>query len=425
MNAYNRPPIHMSPIDILLSDVAIRIQLSQTDYDKAIARYETMQEWIDRPVSPLAGLVARMYAQGSMATGSTVAQNSDADEYDIDVMAELTIRDDSPPEVVLDTLFNAIRGEPGSRYYDMTVRHTRCVCVRYADGMHIDITPAVLIPSLQERTSWIFHHKQDAPNEPGYRLLANPYGLADYFNGRTPIERDFATFYEQRSLAYDRMTVEARAPGEPVPDQQPAYRKSRALISLQLLKRWRNVLFEGQARAKLRRPPSVLLSKLVADNAGRSSSLSGELHLQAKAILDRLIAEKSLGRLVHEVNPRCSGDVLTDRWPGDHAAQDLLIADLRDFCTKMEALRFGDLSLAQMSVILEELFGERPARSALNDYISRQGQLSRLGQAGIHPGTGRITGLITGVGGGFASGSSAARPVPAHNFYGGLARKTR
>ena len=50
-----------------------------------------------------------------------------------------------------------------------------------------------------------------------------------------------------------------------VPDQQPAYRKSRALISLQLLKRWRNVLFEGPARAKLRRPPSVLLSKLVAE----------------------------------------------------------------------------------------------------------------------------------------------------------------
>ena len=80
-----------------------------------------------------------------------------------------------------------------------------------------------------------------------------------WFKEMTPFEADFAKMFEGRAMAHDR------APGEPVPDQEPAYRKSRALIALQLIKRWRDVLFAKRERAKLRRPPSVLLSKHVAD----------------------------------------------------------------------------------------------------------------------------------------------------------------
>ncbi len=414
MNAISHFPLTgLSPIDILLSDIAIRVQLSKTDYDRAVQRYQTMQDWIDRESSPLRNSVVRMYPQGSMATGSTVARNSERDEYDIDIMTELNLPAGTPPQEVLDRLYAAIRGERGSRYYDKTVRHTRCVAVNYEDGMHIDLTPSILVPARLERTSWIFHHKHDEAGAPQKRLLANPYGLADYFNVRTPQEADFAAFYEQRSLDYDRLLIEGRAHGDPVPEQQPAYRKSRALISLQLLKRWRNVLFEKPARAKLRRPPSVLLSKLIADQAGRTRSLAEELHHQAQAILARLERERSLGRLIHEENPACREDVLTDRWPGDREAQDLMISDLRDFCAKMHTLRFGNLSLAQMSVILEGLFGERPARAALNEYVTRQGGLSQAGKSRIAPGSGRIIGT------GLAASPAYARPVPSHNFYGG------
>ena len=76
----------------------------------------------------------------SMAIGSTVARVSDRDEYDLDVIVYLNIDDDNDPEAVLSTLHAAIHGEPGSRYYDMTIRRTRCVCVSYHDGMHVDLT---------------------------------------------------------------------------------------------------------------------------------------------------------------------------------------------------------------------------------------------------------------------------------------------
>lgn len=413
MNTHNPfPAQQMSPLDIMLADISIRVQLSKTDYDKAVSRYGTLQDWIDRDDSPLAGRVTRMYPQGSMATGSTVARNSERDEYDIDIMTELDLPADTDPEIVLDLLFDAIRGERGSRYHDMTVRHTRCVAVAYADGMHVDLTPAIIVPSRVERTSWIFHHKQDAPNEPQRRLLANPFGLAAYFTANTPQDNDFASFYEQRSLAFDQMLIEGRAPGDPVPAQQPAYRKSRALISLQLLKRWRNVVYERRNRSGLRRPPSVLLSKLVADQAGPTRSLAEELHLQAAGILSRLKSERLLGRLIHEVNPTCQEDVLTDRWPGSHSAQDLMIADLEDFCAKMHALRCNGLSLMEMSKLLEQMFGERPARAAISEYVERQAALSQSGHTRVATGTGRILGA------GIAA-STPARAVPAHNFYGG------
>ena len=79
------------PIDVLLADIAISIQLSKTEYDKAVARFATMQDWIDREASPLHGMVKLMYPQGSMAIGATIARGSDKEEYDIDVIVDLDI----------------------------------------------------------------------------------------------------------------------------------------------------------------------------------------------------------------------------------------------------------------------------------------------------------------------------------------------
>ena len=69
----------------------------------------------------------------------------------------------------------------------------------------------------------------DKPEDPNVRpraLLANPWGLANWFNANTPQDPDFASFYEHRALDYDLSMIEARAPADPVPDQEPAYRKS-------------------------------------------------------------------------------------------------------------------------------------------------------------------------------------------------------
>ena len=42
-----QPPL-TNPIDVLLADVAIRVQLNRTDYDKLVDRYQTINRWIER-----------------------------------------------------------------------------------------------------------------------------------------------------------------------------------------------------------------------------------------------------------------------------------------------------------------------------------------------------------------------------------------
>jgi hypothetical protein len=127
--------------DVLLKDIARRIQLSPTDYRIAVDHYEAVDEWLNRENSPLAPYMGRIYAQGSMAIGATISSKLNNDEFDVDAVAELRIAADAPPGKVLDVLFDAINGEKGSRYYGKVTRRSRCVTIDY-DRMHLDVTPS-------------------------------------------------------------------------------------------------------------------------------------------------------------------------------------------------------------------------------------------------------------------------------------------
>ena len=97
-------PGNLIPLDVMLAEIALRIQLSPTDHGKAVDRYETVSEWIDRPDSPLHGRVEMTYAQGSMAIGATIARCSERDEYDIDAMVQLGLPRETDPELALSLL---------------------------------------------------------------------------------------------------------------------------------------------------------------------------------------------------------------------------------------------------------------------------------------------------------------------------------
>jgi hypothetical protein len=162
MDRIRREIAAYDPLDVMLADVAVRIQLSPTDYHKAVQHYDTIAEWIDREDSPLHGLVDLVYPQGGFAIGATIACHSTDDEFDIDGMSQLALSADVDPELPLALLHEAIRGDIGSSYHKMTERKTRCVTVNY-DGMHLDLTPTIRLWAREERTGFIFHSK---PNEP-------------------------------------------------------------------------------------------------------------------------------------------------------------------------------------------------------------------------------------------------------------------
>jgi hypothetical protein len=390
----------------MLADIAVRIQLSPTDYQRAVEHCHAINAWIDREDSPLHGLVEEFYAQGGFAIGATVARHTTDDEFDIDVMAQLTLPAGVDPEVPLFLLDKSIRGDRGSRYHDKADRKTRCSTVYYS-GMHLDVTPNVRVVQRMERTAFIFHSK---PSEPKQTLVANPFGFARWFLIKTPADEAFAEFFEKRSLDYDRMRLLEKADAAPVPQHMPAYRKSRAVIALQLIKRWRTLAYDRRHK-NLRRPPSVLLAYYVAERASSTRSLADELIHQVERVIALLQGAEQRRETVRAFNPTCYEDELTDRWPCDLAEQRVFLNELCAFAAQLHRLRQG-VPLAEMQCILEGLFGERPARDAVRKYIGQHKSDNDAGK-GLHIlRTGSVPAL------GSATAPATARATPRSSPFG-------
>lgn len=96
-------------VDLLPADIAIRVQLTATDYEKAVSWYQAINERPERDGSALQGHVVPLYPQGSMAIC-------------IDIVAKTRAAARLDPERVLDLLFDTTRGEPDSRYSAMSDR---------------------------------------------------------------------------------------------------------------------------------------------------------------------------------------------------------------------------------------------------------------------------------------------------------------
>ena len=420
-NVSRRPQPPLSePVDVLLADVAIRIQLSATAYGTAEQRYRTLSEWIDREGSPLQGMVQLVYAQGSMAIGATIASRLTTDEHDVDFIAQLGLPVDTPPHEVLDLLYQSIRGERGSRYYDKAERRNRCVTVDYADKMHVDVTPVIRLGGRPERESLLFHSKPKAPDEPDLTLVANAFGFAEWFKGKTSLDHKFADVFERRTGAYERLMMAAKVSSEDMPDQQPVHRKSKAVIVHQLMKRWRNVRFD---KRQTRKPPSVLMAKLTADTANNTETLSEELLHQARAMRDELRSRQEIDMLIRVENPVCAKDVLTDRWPGSLHEQAAFVADLDDLVAKADQLVAG-CSLAEMKEIMTGLFGEAPTGEAFKAFNRQVGAAVDGGHSHHNPNNGGLnlpgSGVVAGV-----TAPSVVRPTPKNTFYGMERRKKR
>ncbi len=394
------------PIDTLLADVAIRIQLAPSDQRKAEQRYATINDHLERAGSLLRGHVELLYPQGSMAVGATIASRLRTDEFDIDILAQLALPPDTAPAIALNILYHSIRGERGSRYYDMTTRNTRCVTVNYADAMHLDITAAVLLAARQPKTSVLFHHKADDPTAPSYRLAANPWGFAEWFKACTPMDHAFAKSFSRRAALWER-TILPKAMAEPVPAPQEAHEKSKAVIVLQLLKRWRNVQYDG--RKDMRRPPSVMLAKLVAEAANCTSTLCEELVHQARHLRQVIDAAHSRREKVTIANPACPDDCFTDRWPESLQDQSRFLKDIDVLLGKLEVLPTCDL--AEMRDILSDLFGENPTGAVFESYNQQLGQSIATGRSLHVPGSGRVL-MAT------AARPASATPTRAHTFFG-------
>lgn len=350
-----------------------------------------------------------------MAIRATIKARRRDDGFDIDIVAELDLPKDTPPSVALDMLFDAINGEEGSRYYGMVERQTRCVTVYFADGMHIDVTPSILLDVSDERKSQIFHAKPEEPANKHFVKTMNSWAFCDHFNAVTPTDLDFIEAYRKRVQIRDRGVVAKDADVKPVPGHATDEGgKSATVVAHQLLKRNRNVLY--QDRKDCRMPPSVMMAAIAVQTPVSGGSISEALDAISAAMLNKLEEADRNERLINVANPMCPEDSFTDRWPENLEAQAVYIRDLCLFRRQLQQLMSGTLDLEEQRILLAEMFGEGPAERVIKDYAESIGIAVQTGRRRNLP-SGRVAP---------ASLSAAAVSAPAvarpHTFYGGVWR---
>lgn len=368
----------IDPLDGILIDIARRIQVPKTKHEEAVDHYLGLCAHVDRKGGPLEGKVRECYPSGSFSIAAAIYSHVRSMQHDVDVVVEVEFPIWTDPAWMLDQLHKAVKGDPGSRYYDFKVtRNSRCVTVTYPDGVTVDLMPVARIPGGPERSGKLFHH--NAKRDEKFTKEVNPKAFTLHFNARIKSSDIFASRYRTRRLLADGL-LDTRAETQPMPDHVPIEEKSPRLVAIQLLKRFRDIQFRKRDG---RCPPSVVIAAMALDAGQMSDSLCEELiaiatHMQRE--IDT--AEREHRRLV-VANPAHAADIFTDRWPEDRGAQQLWKDDLVRLVRHLKTLRGREWDPQQLKNILRELFGEAPADRAFEDHYRGQSTLSKQNMLGI------------------------------------------
>lgn len=412
-------PPDTSTLDEILLDLAALIELSPYDRHIAEGRYRRLKEHVERPSSTLRPYLidgeSLIYAQGSVATSTTVLSGDDEDRFDVDAIVEIDVPAHWSDDRALDELFQTLQGFPGAQ---KITRCTRCVQMQFA-FMHMDVT----IMDRRDRVAGnrpghIFHSPDTGA---AYRVDSNPWGFTDWFRskvgvgdatfaGRLRAARDAASVKRLQFLDESERRILADAEQVPLPPAIPTRIDAQEVVALKLLKRHVNICY---ARSALKRPPSIWITKLAGDIGYDPRGLSHQLYSLAAGISANLRTHLRDCTVPREVNPSYPPDRINDRWPRalPDGRQDMeCLADHLDRLTAaLNKMLYA--SQADILKLIDQLFGERfgqAERVILKDrYDRREHDDGVL----IKPGSGAIFAPA------LLKSQPDLKPVPSHRFH--------
>ncbi len=360
-------------LDDLLALICEELQLPPSWHDTAERRYHAVCDWLESEGSPLRQFRPALYPQGSFRIGTTVRPIG-REEFDLDLVCELALGpQEHDPLQVLDAIEHRLAAH--ETYRPMLKRLRRCVRLVYASQFHLDVLPAR--PETPQNGTRI--------RVPDRKLQcwmpSNPKGYAAWFEARG-------------SLAI--VTLARKA--EPVPGQQPASEKSSLQRTVQLLKRWRDLVYHDDVE---RAPRSIVLTTLAAHAYAGEPSTSQSL----TAVIDRMLG-MTAGRIepLPVYNPANEGELLSEKWRDDPASYHGFVAQLGRLQARWaEALKAPIPTLAG---ILDELFGEETKRA----FRHQSERITAAREQGILRST-LGSGLLT-------TAAIRSAPVPRNTFFG-------
>lgn len=366
------PTLSSTWLDDILIRVCVLLQLSKAQYKEAEAHYLSVADWLGAPASPIFARRPEIYPQGSLRIGTTVRPWG-REEYDLDLVLWLALYHNACPIEVLNLVERRLRDH--GTYSPMVERKNRCIRLNFAKQFHLDILPAR--PDLRFGGTYVLVPDRAAEDW----KESNPKGYAEWFEGRSKLQ----------------ITEAKRAAVEPLPPPEGAEDKNTLQLSVQLLKRARDIRFAGSPDLA---PISIVLTTLAGE------SYAGELHpIQALyAIVQRIVSSiPSTGRLV-VCNPANPHEDLSERWDDNLEAYRSFVSWMIELERDLAALQQPGVPDARKR--LEKLFGEVVPR-AIRGQAEAFEEARRSGQLGVTH-TGAITTAV----------SSGVVSVRRNTFYG-------
>jgi hypothetical protein len=374
----------LKQLDELLKLGLESLDLSEAQHNDAVAKYQAVGQWLDADDSLLASYDPTIYAQGSMATGTTnkiIGQ----DERDIDLVCEMRL-----PESVMQAEAKRLLGQrlkESKVYSTMLEEKNRCWRLVYAGEFHMDLLPA----------------KPDGRTTTSSALLIPDKSLQSW---KETDPKGFALWFLRKAVQSMQVMREASvrilAGVEPVPKYVPVWDKAPLQIAVQILKRHRDESMNGNDDA----PISIIITTLAAHAYRGHESVYATL----LDLLDRMpkhIEYDPNGR-PYVRNPMNRLENFADKWhsePQKHAVFNEWVAQATS-----DLQTLASSALRDAFEPLSKFLGERHAGHAIREYGNRMQQYRKRGLR-VATATGTL---------GAAGGQSAE--VRPNTFYGANSR---
>ena len=336
-----------------LQGLAEALDISETQYEAAVNHYEAVGDWLNKEDSPIAAHDPQIFPQGSFRLGMMIKPINDTDEYDIDLVCEMkSLRKERVTQKQLKDMVGD-RLKANDRYQKMLEEKNRCWRLQYADSarFHLDILPAIpdydingiaRMVGTKIAASAILITDKDLWEW----QRSNPVGYAEWFKECMRVQFD-----SQRLLLAESL----RATVEEVPEYKV---KTPLQRSIQILKRHRDIMFEGDQED---RPISIIISTLAA----RAYKNEADLLDALQNIINRMPSlverdEEGNALVVNPVNPL---ENFADKWKKHPEREAKFRQWLHQVRADLDSALHAD-SLLNMTEGLKPRFGDRIVNEA-------------------------------------------------------------
>jgi len=371
-----------------LEAIGQRLDLTETQYERAGTSYEAVGAWLMGAESP--------YLQNGKVSphGSIRIQTANRpllrSEFDVDLLDVLSdISERSSPAAVKQLVGDRLKEH--ARYQEILVEKNRCWQLQYEGEFHMDVTPAILNPRcpnggllVPDKTLRIWKP-------------THPIAFADNFEARARLQPRY------RSVEF----AEARADIEGLPERQ--HHKGPLIRGVQLCKRHRDVRFADKDSSLA--PISIIITTLLGwsyEECVRSREHEHDLDLLMAAVrgMPNFIQITQVnGQIMYVIpNETTAGENFAEKWNEDPRRAQAFFEWHRNLVETLE--EFVQLEGEdELSVRFSEAFGSsvvEPVFSEINRAVNAaraKGALGILGAAGV-------------------SSSARAAPIRGNNFYG-------